>query len=251
MNDVTSEIYRREQTEQPPRPENGKKRFWRIFWNAKGKLIALNLLFLICCIPIITIGPAAAAMTEVVKDIVNERIVFVTSDFFAAMKKHWKQAFPIGLIRVIVVLANLLAIWYYLAGMVQNYQYSVFVSIGTVIAVLVGVVILFSGFYLYQLVVGCELTMAAVIRNSVLLGVVEPGANLITLLYVGMVFALLLWPTLFISIWLYPISLLLFVLFGVTVPVFIVVFRLEKYIVKYVIAPYYRQQNAMEDGDAE
>lgn len=250
MNNVVPEIYRGEQ-EQAPRPEKTKERFWRILWNAKGKLIALNILFLICCIPIVTVGPAAAALTEVVKDIVNERIVFPASDFFKAMKKHWRQSLPIGLIRVLVILADMLAIWYYLAGMAQNHQNLVLVSIGMVVAVLVGVVILLSGFYLYQLVVGCELKTSVAAKNAILLALAELKANLITLLYVAAVFALVLLPTLFISVWYYPISLLLFALIGVAVPAFIVAFRLQKYIAAYVTDPYYRQQDATANEQTE
>lgn len=229
------------QGEQNPPSERQKERFWRLLWSSKGKLVWLNIIFVFSCVPIITIGPALAGMTDVLRDIVNERIVFTTSDFFAGMKKHWKPAFQIGFLHLLLLLADLWAIWYYHVWLAQNDQPSLIVSLAALVAIIAGVIILISGFYLYQLIVGCELSLGVAVKNAILLGLAEMKGNLITALYVATILFLILSPTLLISVWYYPISLLLLILFGATLPGYVVVFRLQKNVRKYVTDPYYQQ----------
>ena len=51
--------------------------YLRKFWN----LILLNLLYVVCCIPIVTIGPATAAMTKILRNYAREEHAFLWSDF--------------------------------------------------------------------------------------------------------------------------------------------------------------------------
>lgn len=45
-----------------PAPREGARRFFYLFWNHAWKLIRLNLLFLACCIPVVTMPAALCAM---------------------------------------------------------------------------------------------------------------------------------------------------------------------------------------------
>ena len=67
-----------------------KKRFFHFFelyFRKFWKLITLNLIYILFCIPIVTIGPATAAMTYILKNYTMERPVFLWSDFLEAFKK--------------------------------------------------------------------------------------------------------------------------------------------------------------------
>lgn len=53
--------------------KNGPKKkrfflFFELYFRKFWKMIELNLLFLVCCIPIVTIGPAIAGMTYVLRN---------------------------------------------------------------------------------------------------------------------------------------------------------------------------------------
>ena len=71
------------------------------FWNTVGKILGLcvlSMIFTLCCIPIITIGPACAALYyAVVKSIRRDRGYYV-SEFFKAFRDNLKKGIPITLI---------------------------------------------------------------------------------------------------------------------------------------------------------
>ena len=59
--------------------------YFRKFWN----LISLNLLYIAFCIPIITIGPATAAMTKILRNYAREEHAFLWGDFLETFKKNF------------------------------------------------------------------------------------------------------------------------------------------------------------------
>lgn len=71
------------------------------FWRGMSKVadvVSLNLLFMICCIPIITIGASASAFyTNMMKLAQNEES-YILRGFFGAFKENFKKATIIWLI---------------------------------------------------------------------------------------------------------------------------------------------------------
>lgn len=57
-----------------------------------GDLILVNFLFLICCIPVVTIGPALTGLHKITQDIANEEEQAVFRTFFRTFKQNFKQA---------------------------------------------------------------------------------------------------------------------------------------------------------------
>lgn len=115
------------------------------FWNAVGKicdLIILNLLFLVCSIPIFTAGVSAAAMYTVVRKIGKNEGGGVVKEFFGAWKSHFKQAVILWIILLPVGLLTLFEM-YLLSRMeipeLQILKY-VFVTLFTVWLILVSYV---------------------------------------------------------------------------------------------------------------
>lgn len=70
---------------------------WRIL-STLGDMVILHLLWLICCIPIVTIGPATAAAHYVTLKLVRDEGRSVTYMFFKSFKKNFKQGMVLGLI---------------------------------------------------------------------------------------------------------------------------------------------------------
>lgn len=71
------------------------------FFNALNKitdLIILNLLWLICCIPVITIGASTTAMLSVTIKMQSYEVAYPWKDFFKAFKANFKQSTIIWLI---------------------------------------------------------------------------------------------------------------------------------------------------------
>lgn len=68
-----------------------------IFLNKLGDIIVANLLFLVCCIPIITIGPALTALYHCMLRTVKGNNNGTTKTFFRALKENFRQSLIVWL----------------------------------------------------------------------------------------------------------------------------------------------------------
>lgn len=79
--------------------------------NRMGRIVILNVLWIVCCIPVITIGASTAAMYRVAMELAKKKNdVPVCSSFFRAFRSSFRQATLVWLILMIptlVVLLNL------------------------------------------------------------------------------------------------------------------------------------------------
>ena len=80
-------------------------KFFEIFARKFWKLIEINMIFVLFCIPIVTFGPAVAAMTHVMRKFMLEQPCFVFDEFFTAFKKNFKQSFFVGIVDVICIVS--------------------------------------------------------------------------------------------------------------------------------------------------
>ena len=87
--------------------------FFDIYFKRFWKLITLNMLYFVCCIPIITIGPATAGFTCVLRNYARDTHSFMFSDFFDAFIKNWKQSFAVSVIQFFMGLFLLFGITQY------------------------------------------------------------------------------------------------------------------------------------------
>ena len=71
------------------------------FLERVANLIILNVLFLICCIPVITIGPALTALYYVSMKMVRNEEESIIRDFFHAFRQNFRQ----GLLLFLLALA--------------------------------------------------------------------------------------------------------------------------------------------------
>lgn len=70
-----------------------------------GDMILLNVLFLICSVPVITFGASLAAMHKVMQEIVYETDSSTVKGFFRAFKANFKQATGVWLAVLLVILS--------------------------------------------------------------------------------------------------------------------------------------------------
>lgn len=90
------------------------------FLSAITDLFLLNVLCLICCIPIVTIGPALAAKYDVAMRIVRFEEPAVFKPFFKAFKENFKQAFIVWMFLLVAVLLLMIDwTWMYETGFSQ------------------------------------------------------------------------------------------------------------------------------------
>ena len=146
-------------------------------------LLKLNIVCLICCIPIITIGPAIGALTSVTLKMVKDEPVDWFYDFKEAFKKNWKQSFVLGLLQIIVIAVMACAFLYYIQLQGTAYYCMMFV-LGTM-----SLMIFMSFIYLYPMTVLVNLKVKDIIKNSILLSILNVKYSIITVLSCLLLFA--------------------------------------------------------------
>ena len=70
-----------------------------------GDMILLNVMFLICCVPVITAGASIAAMHKMMQEVVYDTDSGTVKGFFRAFKANFKQATILWIIILLVILS--------------------------------------------------------------------------------------------------------------------------------------------------
>ena len=124
-------------------------------------LLVLNLLTLLCCLPVVTAGAAWTALHDVVYKIVQQEETYPYRMFFPAFKANLKKGIPLGLIflgAACVIIMN------YLAASVTLPPFR-FVSAA------VGLLVLAIGNYAFALTARFENTLTETLKNAVRLAI--------------------------------------------------------------------------------
>ncbi len=210
-----------------PIEKKGIFKFFEIYGRRCWTLMGLNLLYLLFCLPIITIGPATAAMTKVTRNYSQERHAFVWADFIETFKKCFKQSFIMGIIDIVAVAGFLIALPTYRIWSEQNRL----IMIPLIITVSCMIVFFMMHFYIYQMIVSTNLSLHQILKNSFFLVSLGLKSSLYTLLVAIVIFFIILgffpWTLFILPFW--PFSFMNFVMSFNCYPV----------IRKYVIQPYY------------
>lgn len=146
-------------------------------------LFKLNFICIICCIPIVTIGPAMGALTSVTLKMVEDKPVDWFYDFKEAFKKNWKQSFVIGFLQIAAILVIMCAFLYYMQLEGISY-YCMMTVIG-----IVTIMVIMSFIYQYSMSVLVNLNVRDIIKNSFLLSILNIKNSIITAVVCSLLFA--------------------------------------------------------------
>lgn len=200
--------------------------FFQIFLRKFWKLIQLNFIYILFCIPVITIGPATCALIKITKCFIIEQPVYIFSDFFSEFKKSFKGTFLIGIFNVLFVISVGLGVFYYLT--VVKFPWYI-----AAVFAMCALIITFMLFYIYVMSSCVELSAGELIFNALILAFAELPINLLTLfLYLLVVVPVILF---------FPYSIIFLLLFTCSFVAFIVTFNIYPIIRKRIIKPYYDQ----------
>lgn len=147
------------------------------FLGRVGDMILANLLFLICSLPVVTVGASWCAVHKLTQDIVSDQDQGLLKPFFRAFKENFKQATIAWLCILIFLIGmgcNLLLVVSYLTGSTAS------ICKGIVIA-LTALVLAISG-YLFPLIVRYENSLRQHFINATILSVVKLPRTVVILL---------------------------------------------------------------------
>lgn len=138
------------------------------FFTVMGKiadLFLLNFVFLLCCIPIVTIGPAITAMYYVTLKMAKNEESYIFRSFFHSFRQNLKQGILIHLILLVVGLV-LVGDFYITARMTAGYV--------QVVRVLLTAVVVFyylTYLYTYPVLARFENTIKNTFRNAIIMAI--------------------------------------------------------------------------------
>ena len=212
-----------------PHEKTGFVKYAAIYFNHFWKLMALNFIYVLFCIPIVTIGPATAALTKVCRNYSQERHAYVFADFWLGFKQNFKQGLVFGLVNTLFVAIFVVGVPFYMewAKMMTIMYIPLFISFAFMI------VVIMMNFYTFIMVSSTNLTIKQIIKNSFILVYLGLKRSLICLFIYAilMTFCFLFFPVSIVIIVTLPFSFVAFLDCGLCYPV----------VRKYIIQPYYDQ----------
>ena len=140
------------------------------FMQTMGKvadLMWLNILTLVCCMPIITVGASMTALHYSALKIARGEECYITKDYFKSFKENFKQGTIIWLIQLAIVL--LLVGDFYIIEKAD-------VELGSkmqILLMVVAIMVLFTSMFIYPVLAKFENTILQTIKNSFLIGVLQ------------------------------------------------------------------------------
>ena len=135
--------------------------FYR-FLSGLADLLIVNGLFLLCCLPLITIGPALTAMYYVTLHMVRSEESHVVKDFFRSFRQNFKQSVWVHLIFSVISIIlgfNIYVLWNLMeAGWVYKYL--------LILIVLISVFHIMASIYTYPVLAQFENTIRNTLKNA-------------------------------------------------------------------------------------
>jgi uncharacterized membrane protein YesL len=144
----------------------------------------LNILWLVMCLPILTVFPATTAMFGVVRAWQKQGDIQIFSDFFRIFRENFKQSLLIGFL------------WMFLAGLLlgdfiiinhlnANMKYTLFPFF-----LFLGILYLFVSIYIFPVMVHYQVSWKNAIKNALLFSVSYLHYSILSILIIIGAFAL-------------------------------------------------------------
>lgn len=142
-------------------------------------LLWLNVLTIICCIPIVTIGASLTAMNYMALKIVRDEECYITKGFFKSFRENFKQATVIWLVLMVIII--LLVADYFIMGY-STFKYK---EIAQVAIMACGIIVLFEVIFVFPVLAKFGNTIVNTMKNALMVSILQfPKTILMTILYV-------------------------------------------------------------------
>lgn len=239
--------------------DKGVFNFFDVYTTNFWKFTVLGLIYILFCIPVITMPAATAAFTYVQRNIIRKKGVFIWSDFVDTFTKYFWKALPIGIIDVLAIALSVIAMWWYgVAGGIIKYQGhlnppSVFYMIGFGVAVAFFGIYNLMRYYSYMQLVSFEFNYKQIYKNAFYLACLGFFRNLfVTILCV--LILLILWSIATMGNTIgFGLAIVLIPLVVVSLRGYIINYNSFAVIYKYIVEPYEREEaeKKAEAGETE
>lgn len=209
--------------------KNTFSRYWKVLFRKFGTVFKLNIIYFLFCLPVVTFGPATAALTAMMRNIYLERPQFIFHDFWGLFKENFKKSVFIGILNVVAFVS----VYFILSYLVSDTDIGSSARIMMYICIGVEALFALASFYIYQQIAAVDLPLMSIVKNALILMCTNLKGFIVLVLLAG--YVLLAWtapiPVLIIAPF-FPLAWL-----GYTA-----VFCCYPTIQKHLIEPYYEQR---------
>ncbi len=146
-------------------PQKGPARFFFLFATYFWNLIGINLLFVLCCLPVITIPTSLCALNRYLIKMVRDGFGFSLNDYWKEWKNQLVKSLPAG-----IVCALPLTYSYYLLSMSSGKQGNGMVFAFGIFWLIFGLLL---GSYVFVLKAMLTLPLTAILKDSLILIIAE------------------------------------------------------------------------------
>lgn len=202
--------------------------------------IIIPLMSILVCLPIITVGPAQAGMTYVLRNYSREEHAFIWGDFKEHALKNLKQSIIVSIINTVFTVIVFVAFYIY-----QQMSINIMLkTAATSFIVISFLIFMMMSMYIYPMMVTFDLTIRQLYKNAFLFAIMKFFPNL---LIVIVVFALLV-----LSFYNPIIGYIMFILITMGLTSYITNFYVYSKIEKYMIRPVEEaEDSSMDENETE
>lgn len=129
-------------------------------------LALANILFIICCLPVVTAGASAAALHKVCQDIILDRDNTVLRPFFRAFRQNFKQATIVWGVELLMIVS---AVCYWL--LIVSYTAGSLASALKLVLLIALILVLCVCVYIHPLLVRYDNRLRQHLLNAIILAV--------------------------------------------------------------------------------
>lgn len=180
-------------------------------------LMWLNLLTIVCCLPVITAGASLTAMHYMALKIVRNEECYITKGFFKSFKENFKQGTLIWLLMLVAIAV--------LTGdfLIMKYSGVEFNNVLKIMVVVVAVLFVFTVMFVFPVLAKFENTLWRTIKNAFLMSIMQFPKTIL------MVIMFAIPPVMFVY---YPRTIPLVIFFGLSVPAWLSAMLYNKFFKK-------------------
>lgn len=197
----------------------------------------IPLMTIFVCLPLITVGPAQAGMTYILRNYSREEHAFIWWDFKEQARKNFKQSMIVSIINMVLTILVILDIYFYLSYQTDN----LLMTAATAFIIMAFIVFMMMSMYIYPMMVTFDLNIRQLYKNAFLFAIMKFFPNLLILIVVFLY--------LFFSFYYPLVGYFLFILFSMGFTSYITNFYVYSRLEKYMIKP--TMENAGENDDKD
>ncbi len=220
-----------------PAPESGAKRWFYLLYTHFSKFIAVNVLFVVFSLPIVTLPASLCGMNRVLIKLWRDGNCFVWTEFIGEFKSSVLRALPLGILS-----GGLLFASYYCASLcISNSAEILSLAFGTLGALfcLSGLLIGSYGFVLFPML---DLKGSQILRNAACLIMLEGKRDILILCCCAV--------SAFLCAFAFPVSLAFMLFLHFSLTQFIICALVNEVAQRRIIEPFENAQGA-SDGEQD